>query len=77
MSDNQILYCDGREVCVGDRVLVDSNRGALVTEVLAAGAEASAGDKLANGGFLLQFDDGDCQLWQIADEDVELISRGV
>ena len=68
-------YQTGEEVAAGD--VVDINHRCAVVEKLIAPGTADASDFgcEATGGVLLQFGDGDLQLWPQPDEDLRFVSR--
>ncbi len=69
------FYLSGECIQAGDRVLAD-NKPAVVKYILESGSGlASQHSCPDSGGFMLNFDCGDWQLWVAADEDLEFISR--
>jgi hypothetical protein len=68
-------YVDGQDVQTGDRVLVRSQRKAVVVVICLPGTKEARDWACQEGGFLLEFDDGDAQVWHVPDEDIELLSR--
>jgi hypothetical protein len=71
----RLLYRSGDEVRDGDRVIA-VGRPAAVTAVLRPGTKAASDHYVAKeGGFLLEFDDGDCQVWPNTEDPIELVGR--
>jgi len=70
-----LQYSDGREIRKGDRVLVEGAREAVVSLLLSPGCKESWDFSCPEGGFLLDFADGDVQVWPHANEDIELVDR--
>jgi len=69
------VYLEGGNVLKGDRVLA-AGKKATVVEVLEIGSPASANYSCpATGGLILQFDDGDLQVWPWVNEDLQLLAR--
>lgn len=68
-------YTDGQEVMVNDVVLTPPNRPARVQFLLEPGSQLANAYSAPNGGIVLEFDDGDHQMWPKADEDMQFIRR--
>ncbi len=72
----QLKYPEGQVVRRGDRVLA-LGKPALIEAVFEPrsklGRETVYGDE---GGFILQFDDGDRQVWLNTQDEIKLIERG-
>ena len=69
------FYTDGHEVMVNDVVLTQPRRYAHVQLILQPESSLASAYSAPNGGIVLQFDDGDCQMWPKPDEDIQLIRR--
>lgn len=70
------FYLSGDRIQEGDRVLVNSNKPAVVKYILESGSGlASQHGCPDSGGFMLSFDSGGLELWMAADEDLDFISR--
>ena len=57
------LYTDGREVMPDDVVVTLSSRKARVQLLLEPGSPMANAYSAPNGGIVLEFDDGDTQMW--------------
>lgn len=75
MSLRRFKYSDGRQMEKGDRVLVDGTRQAVVSAIVQPGSTEALEFSCPDGGFFLDFDDGDAQLWPHADQDIEFLNR--
>ncbi len=73
----KLTYRSGDEVREKDKVLVYPERRAIVEAVLKPGT-AFARDYAVEkeGGFLLQFQGGDLEVWMNAEDEIQLIERG-
>jgi hypothetical protein len=73
----KICYLSGDQVRDNDRVLVYPSRPAVVEAVLRPGTKLARNYYVEKeGGFLLRFDDGDIQVWDTVDSQIELVGRG-
>ncbi len=71
-------YTTGEPVRAGDRIIADRNKFGTVKYILAPGSDAASLHACSiSGGIMLDFENGDSQLWTAADEDLEFISRDV
>lgn len=69
------FYTDGTEVFLNDIVLVNPNRTAHVQLVLEPGSSLANAYSAPNGGIVIEFDDGDYQMWPSTNEDIRLVRR--
>ncbi len=70
-----LCYLDGSPVREKDEVVVRPDRSAYVKLILPPGSKLAHDYSSPEGGFVLEFQDGDCQVWNKADEDIRLIRR--
>ncbi len=70
------LYVNGRTVQEKDKVLVHPRRVARVKLLLPQGSDLAKAYSCPEGGFVLEFEDGDCQVWARTDADIQLLKRG-
>jgi hypothetical protein len=68
-------YSDGREVVINDVVLAPRNKSARVKIILEPDSSLAHAYSSPIGGIVLEFDDGDVQVWPEADEDLQFIRR--
>lgn len=61
---------------VNDVVLTPPDRMAHVQFLLEPNSQLADAYSAPKGGIVLEFDDGDHQMWPKADEDMQLIRRG-
>ena len=76
MCEFELNYKDGREVRKGDRVVFNKVRPAVISEILCPGSMGASEWSCPEGGFLLDFDDGDAHVYRRVNEDIEFMSRG-
>ena len=73
----ELAYKSGEEVREKDKVLVYPKRPAIVVAVLKPGtAKARDYSVEKEGGFLLQLEGGDLEVWMSAKDEIELVARG-
>lgn len=71
-------YMDGTLAEEQDRVLIDGARSGIVVRVLRPLTEAASNHGCHDsGGVLIEFDDGDVQLWPDLDEDIEKVQQSL
>ena len=71
----ELCYLDGSPVREGDEVVVRPSRVAHVKLLLPPGSKLAHDYSSPEGGFVLEFQDGDCQVWKKPDEDIRLVRR--
>lgn len=76
MNNSNIYYSNGIELKKGDKVLVNDKKIASVEVVFSPHTSEALTYCCKEGGFLLSFEDGDCQAWCNTDEDIIFLSRG-
>lgn len=72
----ELFYTDGTVVRKLDKVVVHPSRHARVKLLLEPGSELAHAYSCPEGGLVLEFEDGDCQVWSQPDEDITFIQRG-
>lgn len=75
-------YCDGQEICVGDRVQIAVGHGndfetGLVVAVAGQDCELDNSVPQPDWGFFVEDKNGELVHWDEADEDLVLLNRGV
>ncbi|HOI38517.1 MAG TPA: hypothetical protein PLF11_14185 [Bacillota bacterium] len=75
-SDFRLTYPTGEEVRENDRVLA-LDRPAVVEAVFGPGTKMARDTCYGSeGGFVLQFEDGDRQVWPNTEDRIALVARG-
>ena len=69
------VYAGGQEVMVNDLVLAPVGRFACVQELLEPGSSHEDAKAMPNGGVLLGFGGGKCQMWPRPENDLYLVRR--
>ena len=70
-------YVSGEPIMLGDRVVVNQQRQAIVVGIIRKGCAETYNFDLGDGGFLVEYSNGELEAWPEADEDIELIARAV
>jgi hypothetical protein len=68
-------YVTGEQVLIGDRISVASKQGAIENILMPETEDAKDFDCKETGGLLINFEDGDLQLWSEVDEDLMFVDR--
>lgn len=63
-------YISGEVICENDSVMCGNIRGTVIQVMSPGSVQAAAHDCRETGGFLIELENGDCQLWVQADEDL-------
>ena len=73
----ELTYQNGEEVRENDKVLTYSKRPGIVEAILKPGTKLAYDYYVEDeGGFILQFEDGQVEVWMTAKEKIELVARG-
>ena len=75
MSKSKIYYFNGVELKKGDKVLINDKKIAYVEAIFSPKSLEGLTYSCEEGGFLLNFENGDYQVWPNTDEDIIFLSR--
>ena len=75
MNSTSLVYSDGKVIQEGDLISVAGHRGHVERIFMAGTPEAGDFACGKTGGVLLNFDNGDLQVWPFINEDLVLLGR--